>query len=129
MAIVKGENMILSIGSSVISCWRSCTLAISAETVGISTVGSGNWQEVEAVNLSYSLNAEGQIWVNESFTVHDLYDLQIQLEPIIFSFDVDSTIFYTGSAIITNISINGNVNDIGSFSLELQGKGELIKTP
>lgn len=128
MPIVKGENMILSINSTIISCWRSCSLNITTETVGISTIGSGNWTESEPLSHSYNLSAEGQVWVNEAFTVHDLIDLQMAMTPVIFSFDVDSSVYYVGEGTITNTSMTGNVNDIGSFNVDILGTGELYKS-
>lgn len=129
MPAIRGENMVLSINSLIISCWRSCTLTVTTSTIGISTVGSGNWKEFEGVDLSFTLSGEGQIWTNESFTTEDVFDLQTGLDSVLFSFDVNGDVNYYGSAIITSLAQTGNVNDLGSFTIELQGTGELFKTP
>lgn len=124
MPIVKGDEISISINSSILSCWRSSTLTIDAETIGKSTIGSGNWKEFEGVSLSWTASGEGLIYNDEDFTIHDAYDLMITLATVTVVVSVGS-ITYTGDAIITNIQQQGNVNDNASFNISLQGTGEL----
>src|SRR6478609_4066592 len=119
MPIVKGNEISISINSNILSCWRSSTLTIDAETIGKSTIGSGNWKEFEGVALSWTVNGEGLIYNDEDFTIHDAYDLMIALTTVTVVVSVSSVI-YTGEAIITNIQEQGNVNDNASFNISLQ---------
>lgn len=124
--IVKGQDISISINDEIVSCWRSSTLTVDAETIGKSTVGSGNWKEFEGVALSWTVSGEGLIYNDEDFTIHDAYDLMITLATVTVIFSV-SDVTYSGDAIITNITETGNVNDNGSFNISLQGTGELAK--
>lgn len=137
MYLVKGENISISIHDKIISCWRSSTLQLTADTIGKSTIGSGNWKEFEGSVLSWTVSGEGQIWQDAAFTIHDVYDLMVSLVPVFVTWSVVavddvgsvvSTIEYYGYAIITSIQETGNVNDSGSFNVTMQGTGELSKT-
>lgn len=124
--IVKGEEISIAINGELISCWRSSTLQVNVDTIGKSTIGSGNWKEFEGTAINWTVNGEGQIYNDETFTIHDAFDLQIALAVVEVVFSVDA-VTYTGNAIITSIQEQGNVNDNASFNISLQGTGELIR--
>jgi predicted secreted protein len=136
MNLVKGQDISISLNNKILACWRSSTLQITTDTIGKSTVGSGNWKEFEAVVNSWTVSGEGLIYNDATFTIHDAFDLQAALTEVFIIFavvakDAAGTVLsqkvYYGTAIITNIQEQGNVNDNGSFNLSLQGTGELNK--
>jgi hypothetical protein len=100
------------------------------ETIGKSTIDSGNFREYEAVSIGWTGSAEGQVHVDSGvFTVHDIFDLQKTLAPVFLVWEVDAgaagTVYYYMSAIITILTQVYNVNDIASFNAEFQGTGEM----
>lgn len=130
MNLVKGQNITITIRGTRIYCWRSGTLQVTADLIGKSTVGSGNWKEFEGQVLSWTLSGEGLIYMDVLQSIHDVYDLMITLEPVFVTFEVDdgvTTVYYFGEAIITNIQEQGNVNDNGSFNISMQGTSELVR--
>lgn len=130
MSIIRGQDMAIYIGNNRIACWRSCTLQVTADIIGKSTVGSGNWKEFDGQVLSWTITGEGLIEMDALMTIHDVYDLMITLQPVFVIFELDPgvvAVYYYGEAIITQIQEQGNVNDLGNFNISMQGTGELGK--
>lgn len=128
--IVNGQNISISINDGLLACWRSSTLDVTAEVIGKSTIGSGNWKEFAGQVLSWTITGEGLIYMDEPFTIHDMYDLMITLQEVAVVFEVTdgtNTTTYSGDALITNIQQQGNVNDNGSFNVSLQGTSYLTR--
>lgn len=135
--MIKGENISLYINGDLMSCWRSSQIDITADTLGTSTVGSGNWKEFVGVALSWTASGEGQIYNDVAFSIHDAYHLMITLANVDLIFTVEdkdstgavlNTSLYTGTAIITSINLTGSVNNIASYNIAFQGTGELVRT-
>lgn len=128
--MMRGENCTLWVNGEYVQCWRSVQFTRDVETVGKSTIGSGNDREYEAISIGWSGSGEGQVFNDtDVFTVHDLYDLQTSLENVFLIWEVDggenNTVYYYGEAIIINVTEVYNVNDIASFNIEFQGTGPL----
>lgn len=136
MELIKGENISIGINGKVLSCWRSSTLQITADAIGKSTKGSGNFKEFEGSALSWQVSGEGLLYQDADFDIHDAYDLMKTLANVFVVFTVTayddagvfaSVVYYYGAAIITGITETGNVNDNASFNVSLQGTGELYR--
>jgi hypothetical protein len=134
MNLIRGENISISMNGEILSCWRSSTLQIQTDLIGKSTIGSGNWKEFEAVVNSWTVSGEGQIWQSVTFSIHDATALQVALTVVTVLFlliekdesgNVIGAVYYAGDAIITSTQQTGNVNDLASFNISLQGTGEL----
>ena len=126
----KGENCILYVNGEYITCWRSMQFSVDVETVGKSTIGSGNNREFEPVSIGWTGSGEGQVFNDTGlFTVHNLFDLQQALANVFLIWEVDggsgNMQYYYGEAIITNLTQVYNVNDIASFNAEFQGTGAI----
>jgi predicted secreted protein len=128
MELVKGEEILISINGQIISCWRSSTLQVNADVIGISTIGSGNWKEYEGVSLNWTVSGEGQIYRDATFSIHSAYSLMTTLQPVDVVFKIDPATLYFGKAIIISIQEQGNVNDTASFNISMQGTGKLNST-
>lgn len=127
--LIKGENCILYVNGEYVTCWRSVQFSGDVETIGKSTIGSGNYREYEPVSIGWTGSGEGQVYIDTGlFTVHDLFDLQKDLTPVFLVFEVDggaATVFYYINAIITNLTQVYSVNNIASFNVEFLGTGEM----
>lgn len=137
MAIVNGDGVLISFfdGDEAyipFACYRSVTINLLSDIVGKSTIGSGDWKEKEVVALDWNCNCEGipHFLEPNRFDTAFLINLWLSKTPIsiITSITANDGITYvalTGNALITDVSINGAVNNVASVSFTAEGTGEL----
>jgi len=138
MAIVKGEGVVLKFndGSELVpfGCARSITFNMTSDTIGKSTIGSGNWKEYEVVAKGWDFTVEGIIYLEENdvVTAPDVYQMWDNMTPITIEFlvvdELANEVQYSGEALITGASTNGGVNTISSLNITGLGTGELIRS-
>ena len=137
MAIVTGEGVILKFndGDSLVpfGCARSITFNMTADTIGKSTIGSGNWKEYEVVVKGWDFTVEGIVYLDMAGvvtapTVYDFWDAMIPVTIEFLVTDGTTEVQYSGEALITNVSTNGNVNNNSSLNITGLGTGELIRS-
>ena len=136
MAIVKGEGVILKFNDGVqlvpFGCARSITLNMTADTIGKSTIGSGNWKEFEVVAKGWDFTVEGIVYLemNDVLTAPGIYEMWDAMQPVSIEFLVidedNNEVQYSGEALITGVSTNGNVNNVSSLNITGLGTGELV---
>lgn len=136
MSLVKGEGVILKFNDGVqlvpFGCARSITFNMTTDTIGKSTIGSGNWKEYEAVAKGWDFTVEGVIYLemDDVLTAPTAYQLWDDMQPINIEFlvvdDLNNEVQYSGDALITGVSTNGNINNVSSLNITGQGTGELI---
>jgi hypothetical protein len=132
---VTGEGVILKFNYGVslvpFGCARSITFNMTADTIGKSTIGSGNWKEYEVVVKGWDFTIEGLIYLDMTgvLITPTVYDFWNAMEPITIEFLVTNgttEVQYSGEALITNVSTNGNVNNNSSLNITGLGTGELL---
>src|SRR6478736_5902033 len=138
MSLVKGEGVILKFNDGVelvpFGCARSVTFNMNADTIGKSTIGSGNWKEFEVVAKGWDFTVEGIVYLDETDVViaPDVYQMWDDMIPISIEFlvvdDVGNEVQYSGDALITGVSTNGGVNTVSSLNITGLGTGELIRS-
>lgn len=138
MSIVRGEGVILKFNDGVslvpFGCARSITFNMTSDTIGKSTIGSGNWKEFEVVAKGWDFTVEGIVYLDMigvliAPTVYDLWDA---MQPVTIEFlvtDEDGNeVQYSGDALITGVSTNGAINNSSSLNITGQGTGELLRS-
>src|SRR5678815_3898440 len=94
MAIVTGEGVILKFNDGVslvpFGCARSITFNMTADTIGKSTIGSGNWKEYEVVVKGWDFTVEGIVYLDMvgvliAPTVYEMWDA---MQPVTIEFFV-----------------------------------------
>lgn len=138
MAIVRGEGVILKFNDGVelvpFGCARSITFNMNTDTIGKSTIGSGDWKEFEAVAKGWDFTVEGIVYLDESDVViaPDVYDMWDQMLPINIEFlvvdELGNEVQYSGEALITGASTTGGINTISSLNITGLGTGELMRS-
>ncbi len=135
MATVNGKNVIVRIydnGWKLYACARSCSLTVSTSTVETSVTGSGVWASFEPQKHSWSVTLEGVVNLDHdsNLTLYDLRVKQIAMEKLQVQYertDEDGNVYYdNGIGIIVNSSDEGAVDNVASFTIELQGTGALV---
>lgn len=133
MINVLGKDVVIRIyqsGWKFYACATSCTWTVSTSTVETSTIGSGKWGSFLPQKHTWSVTCEGVVNLDEDLTLYHLRQLQYSMTPIqVQSERVDArSNSYTsiGTGIIVSTSDTGQMDDIATFSFELQGTGPLI---
>tara|TARA_R100000655_G_scaffold31221_1_gene62678 strand:- start:16174 stop:16611 length:438 start_codon:yes stop_codon:yes gene_type:complete len=143
MAIINGTNMVLKVddtasytGENIIGAATSCTLNITTDVNEVTDKSSGDRREYIGLATSYTIDAE--VFYNETETVNANTLFQrmygnstasqngvIQYPTKVdFTFDC-GTKEYSGSGFISSMSITGGTEDAGTYSISIQGSGEL----
>jgi predicted secreted protein len=134
MATVRGKDVTVRIydgGWKLYACARSCSLNISTSVIETSVTGSGTWATYIPQKHGWTGTLEGMMNLDSdsSLTLYDLRLKQVAMEVIQIQFerldDDGNSYTDTGNAIITSSSDSGSVDDVASFSIELQGTGAL----
>jgi predicted secreted protein len=136
MSKILGKDVTLSIvvNSSpqeiqVIGCARDCSLVTSQNLAGKSTTGSGIFLEFTALSITWSCSVNGFATIDENMDMRTLRQMQFTLQPIIISFKEvqgTTTIYYSGYAYIQSIQVTGSYADAETYSVQLQGTGQLL---
>ena len=108
----------------------STDFELSKDTIDATNKDGGSYKEFLVGLSSWTMNAEGIFEEDGGVTgisAKDLLDDMITGAPItaIMTSDVSGDIKLSGSAIITSFAWNAPVNDVSTFSVSLQGTGDL----
>jgi TP901-1 family phage major tail protein len=135
----KGVDFIIKIGSDVVACQRGGTLDRSADTIDVTCKSStaptnGEWKSFIPSLREWSISADG-IYVVDDDALLALEEAFIDGTAVTVEFS-DKTktgttagtgdlMGWSGSAIITSFPIESPYDDALTYSIELQGAGEL----
>ena len=128
--VINGTALLLYIDGTAVSYTTSCSLNISgAGTIDVSNKDSYEWvQKLKARGASWSISADGMYALDGS---------NINMREIFALFDRNQTVtakiatsdatdnFFSGSAVATSFSADHPDNDASTFSVELEGLGDL----
>ena len=140
MAIFNGTDLVLKVqaaaGSAdefVILHSTSCTLDVAMDTIDISTKDSSGNREIIGGQKSFTLSADGLMDYTSKATTTDPDELFTSLDnrtAVTFTFALNNKAGYkhTGSGMITSLSITGGVEDAPTFSVSIDGTGDLVQT-
>lgn len=141
---IYGDRLNIYIDNKPVAFAKSCSIEIQADTIDTSNKMSLNWKEFLTSKLSYTINCESLVTYKASvksedplskvYTYADLLDAMVKRELVSFKIaktaeDDDTyaaeTEYFTGTAIITNLSLSAPAEDLCTSSISLQGSGEL----
>ncbi len=143
MAIFSGTNLIVSTGATPdeIVCATTCTLSINQEAVEASCKSTGKWIESVPGKAGWEITTDNlydPILANNSFdtlvksiiddadgtadnALEMVFEIKDQVTPNIAT--------YTGTAQLTDISLNGDDNAPATYSATFKGVGALVQNP
>ena len=141
MAILNGtEIKVYSTGTTnLVAFAQNCTLNVNHSPREITNKESGGYKEILEGLRDFSIDIDGAYaWTNAGGTaltdgVDDVLETNVlnarQAVTFIFG-DTQSTsdISYSGSGFITSVSITGATEDTATYSLSIEGTGELTQT-
>ena len=126
MAFEKGNDIKVSVGSTLIGGQQNCSINRETETSDTTTKDSGVWSEAEAIGLSWSVDLDGLVNVGEE-GLKALETAWENLQQVDVKYGTSSN-YKSGKAIITSLSSNSANKEKTTYSVSLQGVGALEKT-
>ena len=119
----RGLDIRISIGENFLAGQRGATLNRSAETIDITNKVSAGWKESITSVKEWSVDCDGVFVADDvalksletAFNANTVVDVKIS----------DGQWGYKGKAIITDFPIDAPYDDAATYSLTLQGTGEL----
>lgn len=126
MAFEKGNDIKVSVGSTLIGGQQNCSINRETETSDVTTKDSGVWSEAEAIGLSWSVDLDGLVVVGDQ-GLKALETAWENLQQVDVKYGT-STNYKSGKAIITSLSSNSANKEKTTYSVSLQGVGALRKT-
>ena len=126
MAFEKGNDIKVSVGSTLIGGQQNCSINRETETSDVTTKDSGVWSEAEAIGLSWSVDLDGLVVVGDA-GLKALETAWENLQQVDVKYGTASN-YKSGRAIITSLSSNSASKEKTTYSVSLQGVGALSKT-
>ncbi len=126
MAFEKGNDIKVSVGSTLIGGQQNCSINRETETSDTTTKDSGVWSEAEAIGLSWSVDLDGLVVVGDQ-GLEALESAWENLQQVDVKYGTSSN-YKSGKAIITSLSSNSANKEKTTYSVSLQGVGALEKT-
>ncbi len=125
--VKKGLDILVSIGKQSIGGQRNASVEMTSETIDVSCKTTGEWTAKIAGAKSWTAECDGMYFDGDAgytaaltaFTAGNEVDVKIA--------DSESTVGFGGKAIITSMNIDAPYEDAMTYSISLEGTGELKK--
>lgn len=127
MAFVQGNDIRVSIDERLIGGQQSGAMNKESKTSETTTKDSGMWDESEVSGLSWSVDCDGLVVVDDE-ALKALNKAWREAQTVTIKYGT-STNYETGSAIISSLSENSPNKEKCTYSVSFQGVGELTVFP
>tara|TARA_B110000967_G_scaffold72441_1_gene75004 strand:+ start:1985 stop:2431 length:447 start_codon:yes stop_codon:yes gene_type:complete len=140
--LLNGTDLLLKVGGTsgnetLIAYATSCSLELSADEIDQTNKDSQGWKSIILGSRSWSVSADA-LYQNEttgSTQDFNTFFANVENRTAVFveltiagASNADANIFYSGTAYITSLSVNGGTEDQATYSVSLTGSGALIDT-
>lgn len=108
---------------------KNATLNRSVGTMDITSKDAGGWMDAIAAPFKeWSIEADG-LFVIDDDGYGALEDAFMNGTKVMVEIKSASDFYYRGEALVTDLPIEANYDDVSTYSVTLQGCGALLKTP
>lgn len=121
MAILKGKDGTVSIGGSSVGDVSSWSVSVETDTLETTAMGTGGWKTFAGSLQSWSGSVE--LYVDDTASVGG-YTTGVDAAVVLTDGTSGNT--YTGTAIVTSVSVDVGVADLVTMTLDLTGDGALV---
>ena len=124
MAAIKGLDVLIKVGSTVVGGQRNASLEMSAETIDTTVKTTGGWASKITGIKSWTSSCDGVYFVDdaglEAAQTAFMNGTAVNLE-----FSNSTGLAYSGQAVITSMSVEAGQEDIVSYTISFEGTGAL----
>ena len=125
MAVTRGLDILVHIGTNAVGGQKGCTLTMEADTIDVSNKNDFGWGSFIGGAKQWSVSCDGQ------FVVDDEGQKAI-MDAFIAGTEVDiemknqaETVYYKGKACITSVEVDAQFDDVATLAVEFTGQGAL----
>ena len=128
--VVNSTLMVIKVGSSTVACLTDASLSMTQESRDTTCKDSSSWTNVLAAKRSWEVSGTGLFAYDATYGGKDLATLfiggQSTLSTIKWGTTVSGDTIYSGTALLTSLSLNGAGTDENTtFEFTFQGVGAL----
>ena len=124
MAAIKGLDVLIKVGSTVVGGQRNASLEMSAETIDTTVKSTGGWAAKIPGIKSWTSSCDGVYFVDdaglEAAQAAFMNGTEVKLD-----FSNSAGLAYSGQAVITSMSVEAGQEDIVSYTISFEGTGAL----
>ena len=127
MATHTGSEGTVKVGSNAIAEIRSFSIEQSADTLEDTTMG--DTARTYKPSLTTYTGSVDVLWDAGDTTGQGALDIGVEVTLNLYpEGDTSGDIYYTGSAIVTGVTINSTYDGLVEMSISVQGNGALTQT-
>ena len=127
MAAIKGLDVLIKVGSTVVGGQRNASLEMSAETIDTTVKSTGGWAAKIPGIKSWTSSCDGVYFLDDTgLTAAQtafMNGTEVKLE-----FSKGTDLVYSGQAVITSMSVEAGQEDVVSYTISFEGTGALTAT-
>ena len=125
MAVTRGLDILVHIGTNAVGGQKGCTLTMEADTIDTSNKNDFGWASFIGGAKQWSVSCDGQFVVNDQGqkAIMDAFIAGTEVE--IEMKNQAESVYYKGKACITSVEVDAQFDDVATLSVEFQGLGAL----
>jgi len=135
-SVIDGGNIILEVDGLIIACATTHTIELTNSVREIACKGSGDFSSAEYGRFAWTVSTDALLNLDDGggtyITYPELMDLMLAKTVVtirsVYEQDATNTMEVTGDCIITSISQASPDSENATYSVSLQGRGELTIT-
>lgn len=127
MAAIKGNDLEVYIGGTLVGKATSATLNINSNLLDASTKESAGWMDQIAGQKSWDVSSEMLVDFSLSYGVSELYTAFVAGTEVVLVFGegTGAVAKFEGNALVSSISINAANEELATVSASFNGTGSL----
>ena len=124
MAAIKGLDVLIKVGSTVVGGQRNASLEMSAETIDTTVKTTGGWASKITGIKSWTSSCDGVYFVDDA-GLEAAQTAFMNGTAVSLEFSNSNGLTYSGQAVITSMSVEAGQEDIVSYTISFEGTGAL----
>ena len=124
MAAIKGLDVLIKVGSTVVGGQRNASLEMSAETIDTTVKTTGGWAAKIPGIKSWTSSCDGVYFVDDA-GLEAAQTAFMNGTAVSLEFSNSSGLSYSGQAVITSMSVEAGQEDVVSYTISFEGTGAL----
>lgn len=124
MSAIKGLDVLIKVGSTVVGGQRNASLEMSAETIDTTVKSTGGWASKIPGMKSWTSSCDGVYFLDDAgLTAAQtafMNGTEVKLE-----FSNEEGLAYSGQAVITSMSVEAGQEDVVAYTISFEGTGAL----
>ena len=125
MAVTKGLDILVYVGTKAVGGQKGCTLTMEADTIDVSNKNDFGWASTIGGAKSWSVSCDGQFIANDEGQKALMSAFVAGTEVQVEMKNTAESIYFSGKAAITSLEVDAQFDDVATMSMELQGIGAL----